>query len=470
MRRLERLFPSLRPASGERPSCLNAPGSALDAAGPVLRAEQNGEIMPGEWRKALSALASDPVWRDKLQSVKSALNPEKPRPPLPAPLTAELYKHAPYSVTRLELFAACPYRHFVQYGLSPIVPPEPRLAANRSGSFLHRALEVLLKECVTEPGFPELPRERVEAMLARFMPPMLDAFENGLIRRNAKLEAEGARIAATARRAGWTAIKHLTVSAFRPIAFEYKFGMGKPGVLMIELADGDSIPLEGKIDRIDEWFDGESRYLRVIDYKSGSRARKGNPFDPTRFLEGLDLQLPLYLAAALPDADWAKPAGAFLFKLDNPVLTIGADESGTTDAETRDWLDKLERKRFEGLRLRGVMLDDPRVAQAMDNAEPPLSVPKMYNKTDGHRDRNSDLVSSDEMAGMILYAKRKAAALADRIRRGELAYDPVRINDWNACQWCDYAAVCQRDKKIAMRRIKVVKRAEMLANIAPRNP
>jgi ATP-dependent helicase/nuclease subunit B len=463
MRRLARLFPAACQVDGGRPACLYSPGTALDAIGPALRSSRSDKPISGIWQIARTALEADPVWRDRLRGVADALAPDKPRPPLDVPLAAELYSRAKYSVTRLELFAACPYRHFVRFGLTPIMPVEPRVAANRAGSLLHRALETLLRECAGEATFPDLPREQVEETLERFMPRMLDAFENGLVRQNARMEAEGARIAATAKRAGWTAVKQLTVSAFRPMAFEYTFGLGRDGALSIELDGGGSIPLEGKIDRVDEWYDGAKRYLRVIDYKSGSRAGKGNPFDPTRFYEGLDLQLLLYLAAVIPEPETAKPAGAFLFKLDNPALTVEPDEPEALSAE--GWLDKLERKRFSELKLRGVMLDDKRVAMAMDNAEPPLSVQKMYNKTDGRRAAHADLVSADDMDGMIRYAKRKAASLARRIIDGEVACDPARIVEWTACQWCDYGAVCQRDSKAAMRRLNVVNRDEMLANI-----
>lgn len=463
MRRLEKLFPGARAPDAGRPSCLYSPVAALDAMGLRLRAESDGEAMSGEWIMALRALESDPVWSERLRGVRSALAPEQPRPPLDTRLASELYAGAAYSVTRLELFAACPYSHFVRFGLSPKTAPDPRMAANRAGSFLHRAMERLLRECAVEPSFPNLSRERVDGVMDQWLQPMLDAFENGLIRRNARMEAEGARMAASARRAGWTAVRHLSVSAFRPVAFEYTFGMGRDGALAIALPGGGTIQLEGKIDRIDEWIDGNARYLRVIDYKSGARARKANPFDPTRFFEGLDLQLPLYLAAAIPEPGGTAPAGAFLFKMDDPVLKLEPDDEPSSGLIA--WLDQLESKRFGKLLLRGVMLDDERVAKAMDNADPPLSIPKTLTK-EGRRAKHSDMVSAEDLDGMIRYAKSKAAALARRITGGELAYDPVRINEWNSCQWCEYAAVCQRDKKAAIRRLKVINREEMLANVA----
>ncbi|GHU69523.1 ATP-dependent helicase/deoxyribonuclease subunit B [Clostridia bacterium] len=456
MKRVDRLFPHAKQVDVERPACLYAPGSALDALGPMLREQQDGAPLPSVWRAALSALEREPDWRYKLRSVQSALNPERERPPLSPSIAGELYHKTEYSVTRLELFAECPYRHFVRFGLNPRQRLEPKLAANLAGSFLHSAMEDLLRACETDARWPNLEREEIDSLIERELPPRLNSFENGLIQQNARMEAEGTRIINTARRACWTAVKHLTVSGFRPVVFERKFGMGNRG-LPIELADGSLIELGGRIDRIDEWLDGSARYLRVIDYKSGALARKRNPFDATRFFEGLDLQLLLYLAAALEDSSGSKPAGAFLFKLDNPVLTVNPDESEA---------DNLEEKRFKALRLRGVMLDDPRVALAMDNAVPPLSVQKMYKKGTTQRDSNSDLVSEADLNRMIRYAKHKAAALAQRIRAGELSHDPIQIGGWNACQWCDYQTVCQKDGKSRTRRVNAMSRPEMLAQIA----
>ena len=62
---------------------------------------------------------------------------------------------------------------------------------------------------------------------------------------------------------------------FRPSGYELKFG-------------------SGKIDRLDTYENEESIYVKVTDYKTGMKS-----FDITAFYHGLQMQLPVYLNAAM---------------------------------------------------------------------------------------------------------------------------------------------------------------------------
>ena len=77
----------------------------------------------------------------------------------------------------------------------------------------------------------------------------------------------------------------------------------------------------GKIDRIDTCEDEGKVYVRVTDYKTGMKA-----FDITAFYHGLQMQLPVYLNAALgiekkkhPDKEIV-PAGIFYYRIQDPLV------------------------------------------------------------------------------------------------------------------------------------------------------
>ena len=74
----------------------------------------------------------------------------------------------------------------------------------------------------------------------------------------------------------------------------------------LRLSDGTRVSVRGRIDRIDRYDSGDGEYLRVIDYKSGTKT-----LDPARIHMGMQLQLLLYLEAALHEHGGALPAGAF---------------------------------------------------------------------------------------------------------------------------------------------------------------
>ena len=71
--------------------------------------------------------------------------------------------------------------------------------------------------------------------------------------------------------------------------------------MKIPLKEGGSLPLYGRIDRLD--VSPQEGLFRIVDYKMGDKK-----FDPAAMEAGLTLQLPLYLAAA---GEKGAPAGMY---------------------------------------------------------------------------------------------------------------------------------------------------------------
>jgi ATP-dependent helicase/nuclease subunit B len=88
---------------------------------------------------------------------------------------------------------------------------------------------------------------------------------------------------------------------FHPVAFELPFGMGDreqglvychPEPIPLELPEGETITLKGRIDRLEESA-GPARALRVLDYKTGRPIREKD-----ELRAGTALQRAIYLIAA----------------------------------------------------------------------------------------------------------------------------------------------------------------------------
>ncbi|MDR1570839.1 MAG: PD-(D/E)XK nuclease family protein [Oscillospiraceae bacterium] len=477
--KLKRLLPNaIRSADtvDGRPVALYAPGSALDALGPLL---QRGESLANDWRGAVAALNHMDGWRARLRRVLAAAYAERSRARISESTASALYSNAPYSVTRLERFAACPYSHFVRYGLYPKSVDEPGFVPNLSGTLLHLAFEEYLRMAALRADWPHQPQDQIAADMITIARPLVDSFNFGLARENALNAAVAKRLMRLLSAAANLAAYQMQASMFRPLAFETKFGLGDEP-LMIPISNGDTardtthdapelepdlseaprtrpadhyIALQGRIDRIDLWDAPDGRYVRVIDYKSGSRARSSAKMDDTMFYYGLDIQLMLYLAAALNRLPGTKPAGAYLFKLDEPVIL----DDGQGD-------DAITKKRLNDLRMRGVTLADQRVVRAMDCDSPPRSMMKVYANS-GDTLKISDAVSEEELTALMEFAVNKAAQLARGIESGTIAAEPCEIGAWNACMWCDYRALCRRDPRRPIKRLAKISRAELLKRI-----
>ena len=80
--------------------------------------------------------------------------------------------------------------------------------------------------------------------------------------------------------------EELHCQTYKPVYFEYTFGLGGSEPAEITLSSGESIMLSGKIDRVDEASNG---HYHILDYKTGSTyAYEANkPFKGGRQLQHL---------------------------------------------------------------------------------------------------------------------------------------------------------------------------------------
>ncbi len=208
----------------------------------------------------------------------------------------------PISASRLATFAQCGFRYLLQYviGLDAVLEPEERrrLEPLERGSLFHAVAERFLRErrdCAELPvrDSPEMRRRLMEmadealASLVAGSPPRFTLlwererarFRDGLAK---WLEREAETNRAT------------------PAHFEVAFGLSRevgsnePHLaepLVVDLGDGRTLRVSGRIDRIDRRPDGA---LVLRDYKTGRAPRD----DGGMFRGGRQLQIPFYVLAA----------------------------------------------------------------------------------------------------------------------------------------------------------------------------
>jgi RecB family exonuclease len=211
------------------------------------------------------------------------------------------------SASRLETYAACPYRYFLRYGLGiePVEEPEAveRMDHLQRGTLIHEILQRFL----TRIGRDDPPRaERRDEHLRILMEIAQECGDERVAR------------GVTGRPLIWAMDKRaidedldrwygyevrVAQTGMLPGAFEARFGKLAYGYgeedaqlstdepLAIDV-DGRTVSVLGRIDRID-WDDEKTRF-RVVDYKTGKYGKKRDSV----FERGEALQLPLYLRAA----------------------------------------------------------------------------------------------------------------------------------------------------------------------------
>jgi ATP-dependent helicase/nuclease subunit B len=185
------------------------------------------------------------------------------------------------------------------------------------------------------------------------------------------------------------------------------------------------VTLHGKIDRIDSCeLDGET-YLRVVDYKSSQTT-----LEPAKTWWGLQLQLMIYLDAAVNAVPGAKPAGAFYFHVSDPLARLSTDEREPAEIEIA-----------KQLQMKGVTLADEAVLAAMDHSEKPLALAGTLTRG-GEVRKNAKALDLPQMRGLLHHSRAQAAELADALFNGDTSVQPVKSGGSDSCEYCELSGVC----------------------------
>ena len=451
---IEALFPGTQTRGGvagepalER-MLRSAPGAALSMAGRALCAEAEGVPLPAMDASALSALrrSDAPATKAGLMRLSQALSRAESADALSPAAARALYGAlGSLSVTRLERFAACPFAFFAQYGLKPERVDPFELNTKDEGTFFHSAVNEFLLRSMDDLG--ELTAEAAGTRMDAVSDLLLDAMRaSGPLGDSAVALAERRRLKSTARVCAAVLAEHMRGSRFHTAALEQSFGR-EDGKRALTLPGG--CVLEGRIDRIDEWRDGATDYLRVIDFKRGGKSLK-----LSEAYYGLRLQLPVYLAAAQRRRD-ALSAGVYYFTLDEGIVDLQSSDPGAVEAERR--------KRF---RMEGLMPSDPELLKALSPA--PAEVLKLRTTASGAPYKGSVTAEESDYRALTECALRRAEEHLSRIRSGECAAAPARMEQSNPCTWCDWHKICLFDDRLdgaRARRLKSLQPDEAMLKI-----
>ena len=440
---LRRLFPDMPVLSGldgaEQDAMLTAPAPALEALSIHLSEAADGRhALEETYQHAAASLNKTRQGSDALTAVTKRLA-EPPERRLPAVQARTLYGRPVISVSRLETFAQCPYRHFVRYGLMPQQEQKPGIDRAELGTLYHAAAERFTRAVMKLPEFPKISPEICDRLMDEAAEPLITSWRQSPLGESARGESVSKRIRRTARRTARNILSQFDASDFRPFRTEMVFGQNGIAPIMLSLADGTFVYLQGRIDRVDI-LDGEE--IRIVDYKSGAKK-----FDPTMVYWGLQLQLLLYLSAALAQIPGTRAAGFFFCRIADPTIK--------TESRIREEVEKQIAKK---LSLAGISLSDVQILRAQD-AQHAAMITK-DGKVNGRS--AASVVDEEGMEAMLHFAERKAASLAAQAYQGLIDDSPVELGQMTACQSCDYAAVCGFDPTRKQRRRLTKKTVEDL--------
>lgn len=342
----------------------------------------------------------------------------------------ELFKDSSrVSVTRLELFASCAYAHFLAYGLRLSERERYQFEAMDLGNIAHQSMERFARKAdAYQTDWAEMPEELREQLIEESVEESIADYGNTVLYSTARDMYRITRIRNLIRRSVWALAKQMEQGDFRPSGYELKFG-------------------SGKIDRIDTYEDAKHIYVKVTDYKTGMKN-----FDITAFYHGLQLQLPVYMNAAV-DLEKKKakkhlektggtekeviPAGIFYYRMRDPFV----------DKERDDQL--LETKLLKELKLDGLVNADETVIEHLErNLSGNSYIHPVGRNKDGSLSKTSKALSSEEFRIFLEYTREKEQELKAQMAEGEAEAAPYELGGSTGCDYCAYRAICGFDIRL----------------------
>lgn len=327
------------------------------------------------------------------------------------------------SPSGVEQFYSCAFQYFCQKTLRLYVPERNTFDNRTSGSFAHYCLEQLLRTMGTE-RFLELTHEELRREIERLSGDFSERHFSDAVRRDSRFQFNYRKAGQSLIQLAERMQQAFRQTGFVPVGFEVRV-TEQPGegcLPPMQLQDG-KILCHGSIDRVDLCDTPDGKLLRVVDYKTGSKA-----LTPEKLADGLDMQMLIYLFALQQNGayDHARPSGVFYMPSGQPKRTVFENREKATGREAV--LDRF-------YQMKGLLLDStaPLMEEALQEGTPVLM----------HGDKDTLFsVSEAQMAHLQRHVEQKICDMAERLRAGQIAPEPNLYQEYVPCGSCPFADIC----------------------------
>ena len=417
---LQKLFPKLKVRDEERYLKEQELTENIGFDRMIREFVQKRHETDGAWCELYNWYKKNPKWQEKVERFLEAGYYRKPLDALTEEAAKRLYgEEFETSITRMERFAVCAFSHFLTYGLGLREREEYDFQAADLGNVCHRALERFSYKVEREAGdWLKLTEEKRKQYVEESVEEAIADYGNSILYSSSRNAYLIVRMKRMLEKTVWALTKQLAAGDFKPAAYELRFA-------------------NGKIDRVDTCEDGDCVYVKVIDYKTGSKS-----FDVTALYHGLQLQLMVYMDAALqmeqkkhPEKE-ILPAGVFYYRIQDPLSDRpkeGEEQESILKELKPDGMVSLEKEVLE--HLDHCMVGESSV------------IPVKYNKN-GSLSKSSKAASAQDFYLMMKYAVNKVEEIRQKILSGDVKVNPYRRGTETSCDYCSYRQICGFDTKM----------------------
>ncbi|MDM0575944.1 helicase-exonuclease AddAB subunit AddB [Clostridium perfringens] len=421
----------------------------------AIRKKYDGAEIEDYWKYVYDWYLREPKWKERIEYVRKGLEYTNLENNISKEKAKKLYEDnknkISLSVSRLERYAQCPFAYYIQYGLKAKDRKIYEFTAPDLGSFMHEILDEFTNEIKEKDlKWSDLSKENCRNIINSLVDNQVKNNKSSILNSSKRYSYFTDRFKRILTKSVMVISEQMKRSDFEIYKNELAFGFSKDvNSIKLDLPSGESFYLNGRIDRVDKLnLDGET-YLRIIDYKTGSKK-----FDLNKFYNGLQMQLLVYLDALINNSEnivenQAMPGAILYFRIDDPILKSKGD---LTEEEIKSEV-------LKELKLEGLLLDDVKVVKAMDNTLEPgthsLIIPANMKKA-GDLGKNKALITMEQFELLRKYVNEKMIEICQNMIEGKIDIEPCKENKNIVCDYCNYSHICQFDSSLEDNRYKVI--------------
>ena len=428
------LFDYIKPESYEKLPLITALGT------PSVAADRLPELERGEEREALRELLTEcgRISADrKISAAECSVSED----------TAEeiFGKQISLTQTKIDKFVLCAFNYYCEEILKLRNDERAEVGFNIMGSFIHALLENFVKLAASGEEFDlSVFEENTESIADGIIAELIEK----ICPPEKKNSDRMAHLFLRLRRLSLLVLRNLgeefSKSSFKPEFFELRMGAeDAPPPLSFTLSDGTRIVLNGIIDRVDIMRRDGEIYLRVVDYKTGSKE-----FSLSDVKEGLNLQLLIYIfSLTQKDTKFAKQLGCEEGKAPIPVAAhylCSAISQKKLDAPKS--AEEILADASSRLSRSGIYRNDPELLSAL-NSDLDKSMLGGISTKDGTAFTGKGLADAEMFDQLYAELERTVIDIASEMKSGRADAKARSENLESPCEYCKMRSVCRRSQK-----------------------
>ena len=344
-----------------------------------------------------------------------------------------------FSPSAIESYVKCHFNYWCEYVLRLKKQEKNVFSISDTGSLIHALLEKFIKLVTDEKGFnakraEDEADELIDALLEEYIRENFPERDAG----KAQVEHVVNKLRHITRLVAKNITAELKGSSFKPEYFELPIDSRVPDGLKpleFELEDGSKLSVRGIVDRVDLFRDGQDVYVKVVDYKTGSKS-----FDVDDIEEGLNLQMLLYLFSICGRKENKEKLGCSGDLKPAGVVYLSTKVSGVTEKSGYD-KEQLERDADDKLIRSGILLNDEKIRTAVHQDM------KYVMSGYGPRSRKSKDVcfkSEEEFDRIKETLSETLKGIFKELKNGCADIEPKSKGGRFPCEYCGMKALCRR--------------------------